>query len=94
MEFNDIFNLTLNNLQEVIPMRGRQLSKYGLPQLQTVDNDRFVREYCQEINYDQTEQQAYVHCNTALFTADQHKSMNVIVPRLIGMKEVLVHKGH
>ena len=62
LEFNDdIFNLTLNDLQEkVISMGGRQLSEYGLPQPQTVDSDRFAREYRREVNYDQGEQQAYV----------------------------------
>ena len=36
-------------------MEDRELSKYGLPQPQTVDNDRFAREYCREIHYDQGE---------------------------------------
>ena len=74
MEVNDdIFNLILNDLQEkVISMGGRQLSEYGLPHPHTMNNDRFAREYCQEINYDRGEQQAYVECNAALLTADQH----------------------
>ena len=75
LEFNDdIFNLTLNDLQEkVISMGGRQLSEYGLPQPQTVDSDRLAREYHREINYDRGEQQAYVDRNAALLTADQRK---------------------
>jgi len=49
----DIFNLALNDLQDrVLSMGGRQLSEYGLPQPQAIDNDRFAREYCQEIDYD------------------------------------------
>ena len=50
MEFNsDIFNLALNDLQDkVLSMEGRELSKYGLPQPQTVDNDRFARVYQRE----------------------------------------------
>ena len=60
LDFNvDIFNLALNDLQDkVISMGGRQLSEYGLPQPQTVDNDRFARVYHREIDYDQGEQQA------------------------------------
>ena len=53
---NDIFNWVLNDLQEkVISMGGRQIFEYGLPK--AVDNDRFAREYCQEISYDRGEQQ-------------------------------------
>ena len=33
-------------------MGGRELSEYGLPHPQTVDNDRFARVYCIEIDYD------------------------------------------
>lgn len=44
-----------------------------LPQPQTVDSDRFAREYRREVNYDQGEQQAYVHHNAALLTADQRE---------------------
>ena len=75
LEFNDnIFNLTLSDLQEkVISMGGRQLSEYGLPQPQTVDSDRFAREYHREVKYDQREQQAYVDHNAAFLTADQCK---------------------
>ena len=69
---DDIIKLALNDLQEkVISMRGRQLFKYGLPQLQIVDNNRFAREYRRKISYDQIEQQAYVERNSALLTADQ-----------------------
>ena len=69
---DDIINLVLNDLQEkVISMGGRQLSEYGLPQPQLVDNDRFAREYRREISYDQAEQQAYVERNSALLTVDQ-----------------------
>ena len=40
---NDIFNLALNDLQDkVLSMGGRELSEYGLPQPQTVDNNRFA----------------------------------------------------
>ena len=68
LEVNDgIFDLALNDLQDkVVSMGGRQLPEYGLPQPQTVDNDRFAREYHREINYDQSEQQAYLECNAAL----------------------------
>ena len=70
---DDIFNLAFNDLQErVISMGGRQLSEYGLPQPQVVDNDRFAREYRWETNYDQGEQQAYVEHNAVLLTVDQH----------------------
>jgi len=49
----DIFNLALNDLQDrVLSMGGRQLSEYGLPQPQTVDNDRLAREYRREIDYE------------------------------------------
>ena len=47
-------------------MGGIQLSEYGLPQPQTVDNDRFAREHHREISYDRGEQQAYVERNAAL----------------------------
>ena len=45
LDFNDdIFNLALKDLQDkVLSMGGRELSKYGLPQPQAVDNDRFAR---------------------------------------------------
>ena len=63
---DDIFNLALNHLQDkIISMGGRQLSEYGLPQPQTIDNDRLAREYRREINYDRGEQQAYVEHNAA-----------------------------
>ena len=52
-------------------MRGRELSEYGLPQPQTVDNDRFAREYRREIDYGQGEQQAYVDHNVPLLTTDE-----------------------
>ena len=43
---DDIFNFALNDLQDkVLSMGGRQLSEYGLPQPQAVDNDRFARVY-------------------------------------------------
>ena len=52
LEFNDgIFNLALDDLQvKVLSMGGRELSEYGLPQPQTVDNDRFARVYHREID--------------------------------------------
>jgi len=53
-------------------MRGRQLSDYGIPQPLAVNNDRFAREYCHEISYDQGEQQAYVKRTASLLTADQY----------------------
>jgi len=69
---DDIFNLAINDLPEkVVSMGGRQLSEYGLPQPQTVDNDRFAREYRCERSYDRGEQQAYVEHNAALLTAEQ-----------------------
>ena len=69
LSFNDdIFNLVLNDLQDrVLSMGSRELSEYGLPHPQTVDNDRFARVYCREIDYDQVEQQAFVE----LLRADQ-----------------------
>ena len=72
MEFNsDIFNLALNDLQDkVLSMEGRELSKYGLPQPQTVDNDRFARVYQRKIGYDQGKQQTYVEHNVPLLTTD------------------------
>ena len=36
-------------------MGGRELSEYGFPQPQTVDNDRFARVYHREIDYNQGE---------------------------------------
>ena len=59
LNFNDnIFNLALNDLQDkVLSMGGRELSEYGLPQPQAVDNDRFSRVHRREMDYDQGEQQ-------------------------------------
>ena len=54
-------------------MGGRELSEYGLPHPQTVDNDRFARVYRREIDYDQAEQQAFVEQNLPLLTADQRQ---------------------
>ena len=69
---DDIFNLALNDLQDkVLSMGGRELSEYGLPQPQAVDNDRFARVYSREIDYNQGEQQAYVEHNLPMLTADQ-----------------------
>ena len=75
LEFNDdIFNLALSDLQDkVLSMGGRELSEYGLPQPQAVDNDRFARVYHREIDYNQGEQQAYVDCNLPLLTTDQRE---------------------
>ena len=75
LNFNDdIFNLALNDLQDrVLSMGGRELSEYGLPHPQTVDNDRFARVYRREIDYDQAEQQAFVEQNVPLLTADQRQ---------------------
>ena len=75
LSFNDdIFNLALNDLQDkVLSMGGRELSEYGLPQPQAVDNDRFARVYRREIDYDQGEQQAYVECNVPMLTSDQRE---------------------
>ena len=71
---DDIFNLALNDLQDrVLSMGGRELSEYGLPQPQTVDNDRFARVYHREIDYDQGEQRAYVEHNVPMLTADQRE---------------------
>ena len=68
---DDIFKLTLNDLQ--LLMGGKELSKYGFPHPQTVDNDRFARVYRREINYDQAEQQAFVEQNVFLLTANQRQ---------------------
>ena len=75
LSFNDdVFNLALNDLQDrVLLMGGRELSEYGLPHPQTVDNDRFARVYHREINYDQAEQQVFVEQNVPLLTADQRQ---------------------
>ena len=75
LSFNDdIFNLALNNLQDkVLSMGGRELSEYGLPQPQAVDNDRFARVYRREIDYDQGEQQAYIERNVPMLTSDQRE---------------------
>ena len=75
LSFNDdIFNLALNGLQDrVLSMGGRELSEYGLPHLQPVDNDRFARVYRREIGYDQAEQPAFVEQNIPLLTADQRQ---------------------
>ena len=69
---SDTFNFALNDLQDkVLSMADKKLSEYGLPQPQTVDNDRLAWEYSREIYYDQGEQQAYVDHNVSLLTADQ-----------------------
>ena len=75
LDFNDdIFNLAINDLQDkVFSMGGRELSEYGLPQPQTVDNDRFARAYHREIDYNQGEQEAFVKCNLPLLTTDQRE---------------------
>ena len=75
LEFNDdIFNLALNDLQDkVLSMGGRELSEYGLPQPQTVDNDRFARVYHREIDYNEGEQQVNVECNLPLLTTDRRE---------------------
>ena len=75
LDFNDnIFNLALIDLQDkVLSMGGRELSEYGLPQPQTVDNDRFAQVYCIEIDYNQGEQEAYVKCDLLLLTTDQRE---------------------
>ena len=71
---DDIFNLALNDIQDkVLSMGGRELSEYGLPQPQAVDNDRFARVYHREIDYNQGEQQAYVEHNLPMLTADQRE---------------------
>ena len=75
LSFNDdIFNLALNDLRDrVLSMGGRELSEYGLPHPQTVDNDRFARVYRREIDYDKAEQQTFVEQNVPLLTADQQQ---------------------
>ena len=66
-----IFNLALNDLHDrVLLMGGRELSEYGLPHPQTVDNDRV---YHREIDYDQAEQQVFMEQNVPLLTADQRQ---------------------
>ena len=71
LSFNDdIFNLALNDLQDrVLSMGGRELSEYGLPHPQKVDDDRFARVYHREIDYNQAEQQAFGEQNVPLLTA-------------------------
>ena len=75
VSFNDDnFNLALNDLQDkVLSMGGRELSEYGLPQPQAVDNDRFTRVYRREIDYDQGEQQAYIERNVPMLSSDQRE---------------------
>jgi len=71
-----IFSLALIDPQEkVISMGGGQLSKYGIPQPQLVDNDRFAREYRREIDYDQGDQQAYVTNSRPTWCYDSFCSM-------------------
>ena len=60
-------------------MGGRELSEYGLPQPQTVDNDRFARVYHREIDYDQGEQRAYVE---HMLTADQQEVYDYFCSRV------------
>ena len=86
LSFNDdIFNLALNDLQDkVLSMGGRELSEYGLPQPQAVDNDRFARVYCGEIDYDQGEQQAYVERSIPMLTSDQRKVYNCFCSMIDG----------
>ena len=76
LSFNDnIFYFGLNNLEDkVLLMGGRELPEYGLPQPQTVDDNRFARVYCREIHHDQVEQQALLEQNVLLFTADQRQA--------------------
>ena len=52
-------------------MAGRELSKYGLPQPQTVDNDIFTMVYHREADNNQGEEKAYVERNLSLLTTDQ-----------------------
>jgi len=94
MEVNDdIFNLALNDLQEkVISMGDRQLSEYGLPQPQTVDNERFAWEYPREISYDRGKQQAYVEPNAALLSADQYNVYDCFCSIIDGAREVWMHQ--
>ena len=86
LSFNDdIFNLALNDLQDkVLSMGGRELSEYGLPQPQAVDNDRFARVYHREIDYDQGEQQANVEHNLPMLTADQREVYNCFCSMIDG----------
>ena len=47
----------------MLSMGGRELSEYGLPQPQTVDNDRFARVYRREIKTHDSESQGQAICN-------------------------------
>ena len=68
VDLGDIFNLALNDLQnKMLSMGGKGRSEHGLPQPQTVNNDRFARIYHWEIDYDQGEQQAYVEHNVRVY---------------------------
>ena len=81
---NDIFNLALKDLQDkVLSMGGRELSEYGLPQPQAVDNDRFARVYHREID-DQGEQQAYLERNVPMLTSDQREVYNCFCSMIDG----------
>ena len=67
-----IINLTLSDLQDkVLSMAGRELSEYGLPQPQIVDNDIFTRVYHKEADNNQGEQKSYIEHNLSLLTTDQ-----------------------
>lgn len=51
MQFNDaIYNIALTDLHDiVISMGGKQLTEYGLPQPQAVDDNMFAQIYRREI---------------------------------------------
>ena len=67
-----IINLTLSDLQDkILSMAGKELSEYGLPQPQIVDNDIFTRVYHREADNNQGEPKAYVEHNLSLLTTDQ-----------------------
>ena len=68
--------LLMNELKDrVFSMGGRQLSEYGLPQPEAVDNDRLAWDYPREVDYDQGQQQRYVSVqqHAALLTSDQQE---------------------
>ena len=54
-------------------MGGKQITEYGLPQPQTLDNNMFAQIYRHEIEYDQREERTYVTHHVSLLTVDQRE---------------------
>ena len=69
-------------------MGDRELSEYGLLQPHTVDNDRFAKVYCREIDYNQGEQEAYVKCNYLYSLPISERCTTALVQRSMVMRVV------